>query len=82
MRDWRNRFNKNPNIEKDTHHLVGEHVLPSSLIRQGGYDPKDFPVVKGPTAEDLQRAMVRIKELETDEKLKLHEASKKLEVKT
>ncbi len=65
--DWKKKLATAAKIEKTTYHLVGDQVLPATLIIQGGYNPKDFPVSEPPTIEDLKRAMDRIKELEKND---------------
>lgn len=83
MDDWKKKMQGARTIEKkvEKFRLVGDHILPDTLIRQGGYNPIDFPESQPPTIEDVGKSLSRIKELEEEEKLKLFEIKKSLDQK-
>lgn len=60
--DFKKRF-KTPPLKTPKFRLVGEQVLPECLIKEGGYDPRDFPESEPPTEKDIQRAVLRLREL-------------------
>lgn len=62
--DFKRRMSRPPAPPKMKYRLIEGHVFPDSIVVQSGRNPDDYEECGPPNAEDLERAVKRIRVLE------------------